>query len=110
MAALIEERVLQGGNLIETVEMHTGGEPLRIIVKGYPNVEGRTILDKRRFLKENLDSYRTRLMFEPRGHYDMYGALLVAPDHPDADIGVLFMHNEGESTPLTHQISTIEAG
>ena len=84
-----------GDFAIETVEMHTGGEPLRIIRKGYPKVDGRTILEKRRFLRENLDSYRTMLMHEPRGHSDMYGALIVPPDHPDADIGVIFMHNEG---------------
>lgn len=81
--------------LIETVEMHTGGEPLRIIVKGYPKPEGSTILDKRRYLRKNADHYRKMLMHEPRGHKEMYGALLVPPDHPKAHIGVIFMHNEG---------------
>ena len=80
---------------IDTVEMHTGGEPLRIIVKGYPIAEGGTILDKRRYLRENADQYRKMLMHEPRGHKEMYGALLVTPDHPDAHIGVIFLHNEG---------------
>ena len=85
---------------IETVEMHTGGEPLRIIVKGYPNTEGSTILDKRRYLRENVDHYRKMLMHEPRGHREMYGALLVPPDHPEAHIGVIFMHNEGNTRHL----------
>ena len=83
--------------MIETVEMHTGGEPLRIILKGCPEIEGKTILDKRRFVKEKLDSYRAFLMLEPRGHKEMYGALLVSPDHPDAHIAVLFTHNEGKA-------------
>lgn len=85
---------------VETVEMHTGGEPLRIIVKGYPNTEGSTILDKRRYLRENVDHYRKMLMHEPRGHREMYGALLVPPDHPEAHIGVIFMHNEGNTRHL----------
>jgi len=43
-------------------------------------------------------------MFEPRGHYDMYGAVLVEPDHPDADLAVLFMHNEGYSSMCGHAV------
>jgi trans-L-3-hydroxyproline dehydratase len=47
-------------------------------------------------------------MFEPRGHYDMYGVLPVAPDHPEADMAVLFIHNEGYSTMCGH--ATIALG
>ena len=43
-------------------------------------------------------------MFEPRGHYDMYGALLVTPDLSEADLGVIFMHNEGYSTMCGHAV------
>ena len=89
---------------IETVEMHTGGEPLRIITGGYPEIQGKTILAKRRYLKDNLDHLRRLLMFEPRGHFDQYGALLVKPDHPDAHIAVIFMHNEGYSTMCGHAV------
>ncbi|CAH1802963.1 unnamed protein product, partial [Owenia fusiformis] len=89
---------------IETTEMHTGGEPLRIVEKGYPKIEGSTILEKRRYAKEKLDHIRRFLMFEPRGHYDMYGAILVEPDVPEADIAVLFMHNEGYSTMCGHAV------
>nr|KAG5712335.1 hypothetical protein BaRGS_023914 [Batillaria attramentaria] len=52
--------------------MHTGGEPLRIIESGYPEPRGTTILEKRNWLKTCADEYRKLLMFEPRGHYDMY--------------------------------------
>ena len=88
--------------IISTVEMHTGGEPTRIIVDGWPRMSGRTLLDKRREAKERFDHLRRGLMLEPRGHDGMYGALLVEPDHPDADLAVLFMHNEGWSTMCGH--------
>ncbi|XP_078696960.1 trans-L-3-hydroxyproline dehydratase-like isoform X1 [Branchiostoma floridae x Branchiostoma belcheri] len=88
--------------VIKTVEMHTAGEPLRIITDGYPKIEGKTILEKRAYVRDNLDVFRQRLMWEPRGHSDMFGALLVEPDDKSADIGVLFMHNEGYSTMCGH--------
>jgi trans-L-3-hydroxyproline dehydratase len=93
---------------IETVEMHTGGEPVRLVVSGYPEIEGRTLLEKRRFAKERLDRFRRLIMFEPRGHFDMYGVLPVKPDHPEADMAVLFIHNEGYSTMCGH--ATIALG
>eukprot|EP00058_Branchiostoma_floridae_P019321 XP_002604811.1 hypothetical protein BRAFLDRAFT_70661 [Branchiostoma floridae] len=88
--------------VIKTVEMHTGGEPVRIITDGYPKIEAKTILEKRAYVRDNLDVFRKRLMWEPRGHYDMYGALLVEPDDKNADIGVLFMENKGYSTMCGH--------
>jgi len=96
------------GTRIETVEMHTGGEPVRIVTSGYPAIEGATLLEKRRFARETLDRFRTLIMFEPRGHYDMYGVLPVKPDHPEADMAVLFIHNEGYSTMCGH--ATIALG
>lgn len=87
---------------IDTVEMHAGGEPVRIVVSGYPEIPGATILDKRRHALDHLDHLRRLLMFEPRGHTDMYGVIPVTPDHPDADLAVLFMHNEGYSTMCGH--------
>jgi proline racemase len=88
--------------ILSTVEMHTGGEPTRIVVDGWPAFAGRTLLDKRREAKERFDHLRRGLMLEPRGHDGMYGALLVEPDHPEADLAVLFMHNEGYSTMCGH--------
>lgn len=90
--------------VIETTEMHTGGEPVRIVTAGYPAIEGDTLLAKRRYAREHLDHLRRLLMFEPRGHADMYGVLPVTPDHPEADLAVLFMHNEGYSTMCGHAI------
>ncbi len=88
--------------IISTVEMHTGGEPTRIVIDGWPRLAGRTLLDKRREAKTRFDHLRRGLMLEPRGHDGMYGALLVEPDHPDADLAALFMHNEGYSTMCGH--------
>lgn len=89
---------------IETVEMHTGGEPLRIPVKGLPEIEGSTILEKRRFFRDNHDNLRTSMMFEPRGHADMYGAFITEPTTNGSDFGTFFIHNEGYSTMCGHAI------
>jgi trans-L-3-hydroxyproline dehydratase len=88
--------------ILSTVDMHTGGEPTRIVVDGWPRFSGKTLLDKRREARERFDHLRRGLMLEPRGHDGMYGALLVEPDHPEADLAVLFMHNEGYSTMCGH--------
>jgi proline racemase len=89
---------------LAVTDMHTGGEPLRIITSGYLPLPKGTILEKRAYLRDHLDSLRKILMFEPRGHYDMYGALLVEPNLLGADLAVLFMHNEGYSTMCGHAI------
>ena len=87
---------------IATIDMHTGGEPLRVIIDGLPPIEGRTVLEKRRYFREHYDHLRTGLMWEPRGHADMYGAV-VTPS-VDADFDVFFIHNEGYSTMCGHAI------
>lgn len=84
--------------------MHTGGEPLRIITGGLPEIPGKTVLERRRYFRDCLDHIRTGLMWEPRGHADMYGAVLTPPDTPDGDFGVFFLHNEGYSTMCGHAI------
>lgn len=92
------------GDELSVVDMHTGGEPLRIIRSGYPEVKGDSVLSKRRYVREHLDHLRRVLMFEPRGHYDMYGALIVDSELTEADLGVLFMHNDGYSTMCGHGV------
>jgi trans-L-3-hydroxyproline dehydratase len=62
------------------------------------------MLERRRYAVEHLDHLRTALMWEPRGHADMYGCIVTPPASPDADVGVLFMHNEGYSTMCGHGI------
>ena len=90
------------GNRITTIEMHTGGEPLRVFVSGLPQIEGTTVLEKRRYFSEHYDHIRKGTMWEPRGHADMYGAV-ITPSH-DADFDVFFLHNEGYSTMCGHAI------
>ena len=87
---------------ITTTDYHTGGEPFRIVTGGVPPLEGDTILAKRRFALERLDHVRRLLVFEPRGHADMYGCFVVEPDDGAADLGVVFFHNEGYSTACGH--------
>lgn len=89
---------------IKTIDLHTGGEPLRVFTGGLPEIKGNTILEKRRYFRDNLDYIRTGTMWEPRGHADMYGAVLTAPVTGDADFGTFFMHNEGYSTMCGHAI------
>jgi trans-L-3-hydroxyproline dehydratase len=98
---------------ITTLDMHTGGEPLRVLLSGLPPVEGDTVLEKRRYFREHLDYVRTGVIWEPRGHSDMYGAVLSRSR--DADFDVFFLHNEGYSTMCGHAIIAlttlvIEAG
>jgi proline racemase len=87
---------------VETVDYHTGGEPFRIVTAGVPPLEGSTVLERRRYAREHLDHIRRLLVFEPRGHADMYGCHVVPPNDDGADLGVVFFHNEGYSTACGH--------
>lgn len=89
---------------IETIECHTGGEPLRIITQGFPELKGNTILAKRRDCQKNYDDLRRALIFEPRGHADMYGAIITQAEHDDSHFGAIFIHNEGYSTMCGHAV------
>ena len=100
---------------LTTIDAHTAGEPLRIITGGFDDIPGETILARRAWAREHLDHLRRALMWEPRGHADMYGCLPLPPATPDGDFGVLFLHNEGFSTMCGHGIiavvtAGIEAG
>lgn len=98
---------------ISTIDLHTGGEPLRVVLSGLPPLQGNTVLEKRRYFREHFDHLRTGLMFEPRGHADMYGAVMT--ESTTADYDVFFLHNDGYSTMCGHAIIAltklvIEAG
>jgi trans-L-3-hydroxyproline dehydratase len=95
---------MQFNRMITTIEAHAGGEPLRIITSGGPRLRGRTIAERRAEMRDEHDAVRRMLLFEPRGHADMYGALLSEPVTPGADYGVLFLTNEGYSTMCGHGI------
>ncbi len=89
---------------LTAVDAHTAGEPLRVFTSGWPHLPGDDILAKRRYAQTHYDWLRTAVMWEPRGHADMYGCLLTEPVTPDGDLGVLFLHNAGFSTMCGHGI------
>ncbi|HMF95488.1 MAG TPA: proline racemase family protein [Vicinamibacterales bacterium] len=92
---------------VKTIDAHAAGEPLRLIVDGFPAPRGSTMLEKREWVRRHADHLRRALMLEPRGHADMYGAILTEPVSPGSDAGVLFMHNEGYSTMCGHGIVAV---
>ena len=92
---------------LKTIDAHAAGEPLRLIVDGFPSPPGKTMLAKREWLRAHADHLRRALMLEPRGHADMYGAILTEPVAPGSHAGVLFMHNEGYSTMCGHGIIAV---
>ncbi len=67
-------------------------------------MKGETILARRRDARDHHDELRRALMWEPRGHADMYGCVVLPPVTREADFGVLFTHNEGYSTMCGHGI------
>jgi len=80
---------------LQVVDSHTVGEFCRIVIGGFPEPEGNTMIEKKKWMEENYDKVRTALMFEPRGHHDMFGAFLCKPVNPEADFGVMFMDTGG---------------
>lgn len=91
---------------ISTIDTHTGGMPLRIVTGGLPEIKGGTLLEKRRYFMENFDSIRSGLLREPRGHADMYGAILLPPA-AGADLDVFFLNTVGYSPMCGHAILAI---
>jgi proline racemase len=87
---------------VTTVDYHTGGEPFRIVTGGVEPPRGRTILDQRRDALARLDHVRRLVVWEPRGHADMYGCFVTEPEDAGADLGVVFFHNAGFSTACGH--------
>jgi proline racemase len=94
--------VRRGELRVTTTDYHTAGEPFRIVTGGVTPLEGPTVLAKRRFALERLDEVRKLLVFEPRGHADMYGCFVTEPDDAGADLGAVFFHNAGYSTACGH--------
>src|SRR3954470_18342291 len=92
---------------VKTIDAHAAGEPLRLIVDGFPSPRGKTMLEKREWVRRHADHIRRALMLEPRGHADMYGAILTEPVSPGSHAGVLFMHNEGYSTMCGHGVIAV---
>ena len=76
---------------LETIDTHTMGEATRIVINGFPDIVGETMMEKKEYVKENYDHLRKLLMNEPRGHKDMFGSILTEPCNEKCDIGIIFM-------------------
>ncbi|NGQ97440.1 4-hydroxyproline epimerase [Brevibacillus sp. SYP-B805] len=86
---------MKASKTFTTVDTHTGGNPTRTVLSGLPKLEGSTMGEKMLHMKREYDWIRKLLMFEPRGHEVMSGALLVEPCDPEADVGVIYIETGG---------------
>ena len=77
------------------IDGHTCGNPVRVVAGGIPFLKGKSIFDKREYFLKYYDWIRTGLMFEPRGHEQMSGSMLFAPEHSENDAGILFIETSG---------------
>jgi proline racemase len=94
--------VIRFQHVIHVVDSHTAGEPTRIVLSGLPAIHGSTMAEKWAHVQENMDHLRRALMLEPRGHRDMFGAILTTPCRPEADWGLMFMDTGGFLTMCGH--------
>lgn len=78
---------------VRTIEAHTSGEYCRVALD-CPETKGNTMIEKKHYLEKHHDDFRTMLMHEPRGHHDMFGAILCEPIHEEADFGIFFLDAE----------------
>jgi proline racemase len=86
---------VRASKVFAAVDSHTEGMPTRVVTGGVGAIPGDTMARRRQYFLDNLDHLRTLLMYEPRGHAAMSGAILQPPTRPDADWGVLFIEVSG---------------
>ena len=86
---------MRATRVIQAVDSHTEGMPTRVITGGVGPIPGETMAQRRLWFIEHSDALRTLLMYEPRGHAAMSGAILQPPTRSDADFGVLFIEVSG---------------
>lgn len=89
---------------LKTIDTHTMGDPTRIIIEGLPEIPGETMLEKKQHLIDQFDYIRSSLILEPRGHSDMFGAILLPPTNEEADMGVIFMDTQAYLNMCGHGI------
>jgi proline racemase len=82
-------------NLLTVVDLHTAGEPFRIVTSGFPTIHGNNMREKNAYVEKNLEDLRRMVLYEPRGRSTMCGAFLIEPTVPEADAGVIFMEPIG---------------
>ncbi|MCG6895893.1 MAG: proline racemase family protein [Thiocapsa sp.] len=94
----------QFSHIVSAIDTHTAGEPARIVLSGLPPIRGDTMAQKKRYMREKLDRFRTLLMLEPRGHKDMFGVVLTPPVSREAQYGVLFIDSAGYIDMCGHSV------
>ena len=80
---------------IHVIDSHTGGEPTRLVIDGFPDLGTGTMAERRALLAERHDAWRAATVLEPRGSDVVVGALLCAPQDPANAAGVIFFNNSG---------------
>lgn len=80
---------------LQIIDSHTGGEPTRVVIGGFPDLGGGTMAERRERLAGEHDRYRRATLLEPRGSDVLVGALLCAPQHPGHAAGIIFFNNAG---------------
>ncbi|MDH4608297.1 4-hydroxyproline epimerase [Pseudomonas sp. BN102] len=80
---------------IRVIDSHTGGEPTRLVIEGFPSLGQGSMAERRRLLAERFDDWRAATVLEPRGSDVLVGALLCEPVDPQACAGVIFFNNSG---------------
>jgi proline racemase len=93
---------MRSKRLLSTIDTHAAGSPERVVVSGVPAFPGNTMLEKSRYVCDNLDHLRTFLVHEPRGHGNMYASLIVPPSVENADVGVIYLEVGGYPTMCGH--------
>jgi proline racemase len=91
-------------HIISAVDVHTGGEPARIVLSGLPSLPGITMADKKQYFSGHFDYLRTLLLHEPRGHKDMFGVILGPATTDQADYGIIFMDSTGYIDMCGHSV------
>lgn len=85
-------------NTIQTIRVldsHTGGEPTRLVLEGFPDLGNGSMAERLEILRDQFDHYREAVILEPRGNDVLVGALLCPPRNPQATAGVIFFNNKG---------------
>ncbi|AZF48027.1 MULTISPECIES: 4-hydroxyproline epimerase [unclassified Pseudomonas] len=80
---------------LHVIDSHTGGEPTRLIMNGFPALAGATVAEQLDDLRSHHDQWRRACLLEPRGNDVLVGALYCAPVTPGATCGVIFFNNAG---------------
>lgn len=88
--------------LMQIIDMHTAGEPVRIIDARHLDLVGESLLERRAHFEARFDHIRRAAMMEPRGHADMYGVVLIKSCRSYARLGAIFIHNSGYSSMCGH--------